>query len=185
MSVGAANPSHNVRSGVPRTQGETSKQAKILKYVNNRNEDGSYTYGFQVSYSTNGMRNKLLLFFKSSDGTYKTETRTITGEVGGQFGYVDPDGKLRESSYGNLDILKLGQQMNKNQKARTKAASKQSSRKDQIQIHESFSKEWREFHTAFKPVKSLLKSSEDTIKRQKKLVIFPLQKMISIEEKLA
>merc|ERR1711902_233983 len=91
VSVGAANPGQEARSGGdPRIPGVTHEPARILKYVNERNEDGSYTYGFQ-----------------SSDGTYKTETRTLTGEVGGSYGYIDPDGRLRESFYGNLNVLKF------------------------------------------------------------------------------
>ena len=48
VSVGAADPSRHVRSGVPRIHGVTSEPARILNHVNQRNEDGSYTYGFQV-----------------------------------------------------------------------------------------------------------------------------------------
>merc|ERR1711878_68346 len=34
------------------------------------------------------------------DGTYKLETRYQDGRVKGKYGYVDPDGNLREASYG-------------------------------------------------------------------------------------
>ena len=50
VSVGSANPARSVRSGVPRIQAVTPEPATILNYVNQRNEDGSYTYGFQVSW---------------------------------------------------------------------------------------------------------------------------------------
>merc|ERR1711902_223150 len=55
----------------------------ILRYVDNQNIDGSYTYGYEAA-----------------DGTYKLETRYQDGRVKGKYGYVDPDGNLREASYG-------------------------------------------------------------------------------------
>merc|ERR1739844_295556 len=55
----------------------------ILRYVDNQNIDGSYTYGYEAA-----------------DGTYKLETRYQDGIVKGKYGYVDPDGNLREASYG-------------------------------------------------------------------------------------
>merc|ERR1712001_644001 len=55
----------------------------ILRYVDNQNIDGSYTYGYEAA-----------------DGTYKLETRYQYGRVKGKYGYVDPDGNLREASYG-------------------------------------------------------------------------------------
>merc|ERR1712223_1164917 len=55
----------------------------ILRYVDNQNIDGSYTYGYEAA-----------------DGTYKLETRYTDGRVKGKYGYIDPDGNLREASYG-------------------------------------------------------------------------------------
>merc|ERR1719373_456602 len=55
----------------------------ILRYVDTQNIDGSYTYGYEAA-----------------DGTYKLETRYQDGRVKGKYGYVDPDGNLREASYG-------------------------------------------------------------------------------------
>merc|ERR1711983_560416 len=55
----------------------------ILRYVDNQNIDGSYTYGYEAA-----------------DGTYKLETRYVDGRVKGKYGYVDPEGVLREASYG-------------------------------------------------------------------------------------
>merc|ERR1712154_205254 len=55
----------------------------ILRYVDTQNVDGSYTYGYEAA-----------------DGTYKLETRFVDGRVKGKYGYVDPDGNLREASYG-------------------------------------------------------------------------------------
>eukprot|EP00092_Neocalanus_flemingeri_P033921 GFUD01036886.1.p1 GENE.GFUD01036886.1~~GFUD01036886.1.p1 ORF type:complete len:211 (-),score=63.35 GFUD01036886.1:280-912(-) len=55
----------------------------ILRYINNQNTDGSYTYGFE-----------------GADGTYKLETRFTDGRVKGKYGYYDPEGVLRETTYG-------------------------------------------------------------------------------------
>merc|ERR1712170_259464 len=55
----------------------------ILRYVDNQNIDGSYTYGYEAA-----------------DGTYKLETRYVDGRVKGKYGYIDPEGVLREASYG-------------------------------------------------------------------------------------
>lgn len=53
----------------------------FLRY--RHNEDGSYTYGYE-----------------GSDGSFKIETKTTTGEVSGKYGYVDDSGKLRVVEYG-------------------------------------------------------------------------------------
>merc|ERR1712029_1286274 len=55
----------------------------ILRYVDTQNVDGSYTYGYEAA-----------------DGTYKLETRFVGGRVKGKYGYIDPEGNLREASYG-------------------------------------------------------------------------------------
>jgi len=55
----------------------------ILRYVDNQNIDGSYTYGYEAA-----------------DGTYKLERRFVDGRVQGKYGYYDPEGVLREASYG-------------------------------------------------------------------------------------
>merc|ERR1711963_201916 len=55
----------------------------ILRYVDNQNIDGSYTYGYEAA-----------------DGSYKLETRFVDGRVKGKYGYIDPEGNLREASYG-------------------------------------------------------------------------------------
>merc|ERR1711971_240619 len=65
------------------TSSPSSTPVPILRYVDNQNIDGSYTYGYEAA-----------------DGTYKLETRYQDGRVKGKYGYVDPDGKLREASYG-------------------------------------------------------------------------------------
>merc|ERR1719450_1450271 len=62
---------------------ETTPPVPILRQIQERNPDGSYTYGYE-----------------SGDGTYKIETRYATGEVKGKYGYYDASGKLREVEYG-------------------------------------------------------------------------------------
>merc|ERR1712010_141336 len=62
---------------------ETSTPVPILRYIDSQNADGSYTYGFE-----------------GADGTYKIETRLADGQVRGKYGYYDPEGVLREASYG-------------------------------------------------------------------------------------
>merc|ERR1712105_268693 len=64
-------------------QSTSTTPVPILRYVDNQNIDGSYTYGYEAA-----------------DGTYKLETRYQDGKVKGKYGYVDPDGNLREASYG-------------------------------------------------------------------------------------
>merc|ERR1712045_341118 len=61
----------------------TTTPVPILKFVDQHNTDGSYTYGFQ-----------------SADGTYKLETRLASGGVKGKYGYFDADGNLKEITYG-------------------------------------------------------------------------------------
>merc|ERR1712123_551867 len=55
----------------------------ILRYIDNQNTDGSYTFGFE-----------------GGDGTFKLETRFTDGHVKGKYGYYDPEGVLREATYG-------------------------------------------------------------------------------------
>merc|ERR1711863_61183 len=62
---------------------ETSTPVPILRYIDSQNADGSYTYGFE-----------------GADGTYKIETRLADGQVRGEYGYYDPEGVLREATYG-------------------------------------------------------------------------------------
>jgi len=62
---------------------QVEDQTPILKYINEQNDDGSYTYGFE-----------------SADGTYKIETRLPSGEVAGKYGYLDSLGVLKEVTYG-------------------------------------------------------------------------------------
>merc|ERR1712117_716089 len=67
----------------PLSAGPTTTPVSILRYVDTQNIDGSYTYGYEAA-----------------DGTYKLETRYVDGRVKGKYGYIDPEGNLREASYG-------------------------------------------------------------------------------------
>eukprot|EP00102_Acyrthosiphon_pisum_P004849 XP_001948851.1 PREDICTED: pollen-specific leucine-rich repeat extensin-like protein 1 [Acyrthosiphon pisum] len=62
---------------------KSQADVSILKQIHRHNEDGSYTYGYE-----------------GSDGSFKIETKTVTGEVSGKYGYVDDSGKLRVVEYG-------------------------------------------------------------------------------------
>jgi len=62
---------------------ETTTPVPILRFIDTQNADGSYTYGYE-----------------NGDGTYKIETRYVTGEVKGKYGYYDDTGALREVAYG-------------------------------------------------------------------------------------
>jgi hypothetical protein len=56
----------------------------ILRFLDSQNPDGSYTYGYQ-----------------SADGTYKIETRFVSGDVKGKYGYIDSNGNIKETQYGS------------------------------------------------------------------------------------
>merc|ERR1719245_1501479 len=66
----------------------TTTPVPILRFIDQQNNDGSYTYGFQ-----------------SGDGSYKIETRLVTGEVKGKYGYIDANGNLKETTYGAMADL--------------------------------------------------------------------------------
>merc|ERR1711892_506866 len=65
----------------PRT--ETTTNVAILKQINEHNEDGSYTYGYEAA-----------------DGTFKLETRFVDGTVQGKYGYIDANGDVKIIEYG-------------------------------------------------------------------------------------
>jgi len=64
-------------------QDSATTQVPILRFLDTQNQDGSYTYGYETG-----------------DGTYKIETRFPDGKVKGKYGFYDPEGVLREASYG-------------------------------------------------------------------------------------
>jgi len=60
------------------------KTVAILKQINENNEDGSYTYGYEAD-----------------DGSFKLETRHVDGRVEGKYGYIDIDtGEVKVIQYG-------------------------------------------------------------------------------------
>ncbi|KAJ1522307.1 hypothetical protein ONE63_002604 [Megalurothrips usitatus] len=87
--VGApVRPQPQPRSYAPNQARLSAAQPKptpvpILKQINRHNDDGSYTYGYE-----------------GADGSFKIETKLVTGEVMGKYGYVDSDGKVRVVEYG-------------------------------------------------------------------------------------
>jgi len=70
--------------GQPTTErAETTTVVAILKQINEHNEDGSYTYGYEAA-----------------DGTFKLETRFVDGTVQGKYGYIDANGEVKIIEYG-------------------------------------------------------------------------------------
>merc|ERR1712038_2182310 len=64
------------------TDSETSTPVPILRYLDQQNDDGSYTFGYE-----------------SADGTYKIENRAANGQIKGKYGYIDANGDLQETIY--------------------------------------------------------------------------------------
>merc|ERR1712179_303088 len=60
----------------------TTPVVAILKQINEVNDDGSYTFGYEAA-----------------DGTFKVETRDIDGNVKGKYGYLDDNGVLKTVEY--------------------------------------------------------------------------------------
>jgi len=60
----------------------TTAPVEILKQVNDINEDGSYTVGYEAS-----------------DGTFKLETRDAHGNVEGKYGFIDDNGDIKIVEY--------------------------------------------------------------------------------------
>merc|ERR1712029_937114 len=78
-----SSPEDNVTtsSPVPSTS-TTEAPVVIVKQVNEINEDGSYTVGYEAS-----------------DGTFKLETKDAEGNVEGKYGFVDKDGEIKIVEY--------------------------------------------------------------------------------------
>jgi len=60
----------------------TTPPVEIVKQVNEINEDGSYTVGYEAS-----------------DGTFKLETRDTDGNVEGKYGFLDDNGEIKIVEY--------------------------------------------------------------------------------------
>jgi hypothetical protein len=61
---------------------ESGDRIKVLDRYSHRNEDGSFTWGYQ-----------------SEDGSFKEETIGVDCITTGRYGYIDPRGEVREFSY--------------------------------------------------------------------------------------
>merc|ERR1711863_192308 len=60
----------------------TEHPVVILKQVNEINEDGSYTVGYEAS-----------------DGTFRLETKDAEGNVEGKYGFLDENGEIKIVEY--------------------------------------------------------------------------------------
>ncbi|XP_057374223.1 uncharacterized protein LOC130695111 isoform X2 [Daphnia carinata] len=59
-----------------------SPAVTILKQINQLNDDGSYTFGFEAS-----------------DGSFRVENMDVNGYMTGKYGYIDSYGKAQETEY--------------------------------------------------------------------------------------
>ena len=66
---------------------------------------------------------------------------------------------------------------------RTKQTTQTDSKSEENVLEEE--KQWKKFHSIYSPVRILIRASEETLKRQRKLVLFPLQKIVEEEEGLS
>ncbi|KAI9557117.1 hypothetical protein GHT06_016915 [Daphnia sinensis] len=64
------------------TSSDTEPAVSILKQINQVNDDGSYTFGFEAS-----------------DGSFRIENMDADGYMTGKYGYIDANGKLQETEY--------------------------------------------------------------------------------------
>uniref|UniRef100_A0A0P5RMH1 Uncharacterized protein n=1 Tax=Daphnia magna TaxID=35525 RepID=A0A0P5RMH1_9CRUS len=64
------------------TSSDTEPAVSILKQINQMNDDGSYTFGFEAS-----------------DGSFRIENMDANGYMTGKYGYIDANGKLQETEY--------------------------------------------------------------------------------------
>lgn len=78
MACALASPVPYVVSRSPAIQFSRSN-TEILGQINQLNEDGTYTFGYE-----------------SADGSFRVENRDIDGFVSGKYGYVDANGKVQE-----------------------------------------------------------------------------------------
>merc|ERR1712071_636767 len=60
----------------------TTTPVVAIKQINDVNDDGSYTFGYEAA-----------------DGTFKVETRDVDGNVKGKYGYLDEFGVLKTVEY--------------------------------------------------------------------------------------
>jgi len=73
-------------SAAPAYDNAAVRSSSILQQIQQLNEDGSFTFGYE-----------------NSDGSYRMENRDASGYVVGRYGYIDAYGKTQEM--GRFDIL--------------------------------------------------------------------------------
>merc|ERR1719208_617684 len=66
----------------PASSSTTEAPVVIVKQVNEINEDGSYTVGFEAS-----------------DGSFRLETKDTEGNVEGKYGFLDENGEIKIVEY--------------------------------------------------------------------------------------
>lgn len=83
-------------SAAPAYDNAAVRSSSILQQIQQLNEDGSFTFGYE-----------------NSDGSYRMENRDASGYVVGRYGYIDAYGKTQEMDYvsGNLGGVSVGHQM--------------------------------------------------------------------------
>lgn len=62
------------------TTSYVSPAATILKQINQLNDDGSYSFGFEAS-----------------DGSFRIENMDVNGYITGRYGYIDGNGEPQET----------------------------------------------------------------------------------------
>lgn len=87
-ALAAPSPYVNVSPQITSTadiQIARTNNVPILSQINDINEDGSYTFGYE-----------------SADGSFRIESRDVDGFVSGKYGYVDVNGEVQE--FGTIEI---------------------------------------------------------------------------------
>ncbi len=85
MAYSLATPT-NYGSGKSSTTSYAVPAVTILKQINQLNEDGSYTFGYEAS-----------------DGSFRFENMDANGYLTGRYGYVDSYGKTQETGMFSLE----------------------------------------------------------------------------------
>lgn len=95
LLVGCALAAPYTASSSSSSTSAKSSTVAILKHIQQINDDGSYTFGYE-----------------NADGSYRVENRDVSGYITGKYGYIDGDGKLQETEYvaGKLSGRSVGYQ---------------------------------------------------------------------------
>jgi hypothetical protein len=80
VALSSAAPSYDSYGNTAITAGSSkSSSVTTLQQIQQLNEDGSYTFGYE-----------------NSDGSFRMENRDASGFVVGRYGYIDINGKTQE-----------------------------------------------------------------------------------------